>query len=205
MTKQELTQIISKYVPEGTAEMCVNLLITHKIQLKLTKPRTSKYGDYRAPHKLDSKHRISVNSNLNPYSFITTFLHEVAHLTTFEKHKNRCAPHGKEWKQEFKNFLEPLIQHHQLPDDVSLALKNYMMDPSASSCSDKGLTKVLSRYDKDDKVLLEEIIVGTLFRVDTGKVFKKGDKLRTWFQCIEVTTGKVYKVSGVCKVIVVEG
>ncbi len=200
MTRNELINILKKYVPEGTEDLCVNLLIQHKIQLKLTKPRTSKYGDYRAPHRQNNSHRISINHNLNPYSFLTTFLHEVAHLTTFEKYKNRCEPHGKEWKNEFKNLLEPLVNQFELPKDIQNALKSYMLDPAASSCSDKNLVKVLSNYDKNPQPFLEDLPLGAHFKIDSGKVFRKSKKLRAWYQCFEIPSGKEYRISGVCKV-----
>lgn len=200
MTKTELANKISVHLPDGTAEYVVELMVKYKVQLKLNKPRSSKFGDYRAPYRHDNYHRITVNKDLNPYSFLTTFLHEVAHLTAFEKYRNTILSHGKEWKHEFKELLAPIVHHHQLPEDIQLALKSYMHDPAASSCSDKHLMKVLSRYDKDQKPLLEQIPHGSLFKLDTGRVFKKGNKLRSWFQCFEQPSGKEYRVSGISKV-----
>ena len=204
MTKAELANRISKKLPEGTALYAVELMVQYKIQLRLSKPRSSKFGDYRAPHRQDNTHRISINTDLNPYSFLTTFLHEVAHLVAFEKYKKRIDPHGKEWKEEFKLLLAPIVHHHQLPSDIQQALKQYMHDPSASSCSDAGLMKVLAKYDKDQKLLLEEIPFGSLFKLDTGRIFKKGNKLRSWFQCFEQPSNKEYRVSGISKVEIIE-
>jgi SprT protein len=204
LTRAELTEKIKKFIPEGTEDYVVHLLIQYKVQLRLSKPRRSKYGDYRSPHSKDNFHRISVNKDLNPYAFITTFLHEIAHLIAFEKFRNKIDPHGKEWKHEFKLLLEPLILHHQLPDDIRTALQLYMSDPKASSCSDKNLSKVMSRYDIDDKLLLEDIPEGSIFQIDSGKVFKKGKRLRTWIQCFLEPNGKEYKISGICKVKIID-
>lgn len=204
MTRAELENIIKRYVPEGTEAYVVALLAKHKIQLKLNKPRSSKYGDYRSPGRDSKHHRITVNKDLNPYNFLVTFLHEVAHLTAFEKYRHTIDPHGKEWKSEFKIILEPIVHEHQLPEDIQRALKQYMNDPAASSCSDTHLSKVLSKYDKDQKLLLEQIPLGTIFRLDTGRIFKKGKKLRSWYQCFELPSNKEYKVSGISKVEIVE-
>ena len=92
MTKAELAEKIKKFVPDGTEHYVVDLLAKHKIQLKLNKPRISKFGDYRSPARHDNYHRITVNKDLNPYSFLTTFLHEVAHLTAFEKYRHSIDP-----------------------------------------------------------------------------------------------------------------
>ncbi len=200
MTKAELAAKLKHYLPDGTEVYAVNLMVKHKVQLKITKPRTSKYGDYRAPHRHDNFHRISINKDLNPYSFLTTFLHEVAHLIAFEKYKNSIEPHGKEWKREFKELLIPIVQHHQLPNEIQNALKLYMHNPAASSCSDKELSKVLAKYDKDQKLLLEQLPEGSYFKLDTGRVFLKGKKLRSWYQCYEQPSNKEYRVSGISKV-----
>lgn len=204
MTRAELTEKISRFVPPGTEHYVVDLLIRYKVQLKLNKPRSSKFGDYRSPGPDSRQHRITVNKDLNPYNFLITFLHEVAHLTAFEKFRNRIDPHGKEWKAEFKTMLEPVVTHHQLPDDIVTAMRKYMHDPSASSCSDAHLMKVLARYDKDQKLLLEQVPFGALFKLDTGRIFKKGKKLRSWYQCFEQPSNKEYRVSGISKVDLIE-
>lgn len=195
---------IRHYLPSGTEKYVVDLMIRYKIQLKLNKPRASKFGDYRAPVYGDKNHRITVNKDLNPYAFLTTFLHEVAHLTAFEKHRNSIEPHGREWKNEFRTLLQPVVMHHQLPDDILSALKHYMNDPSASSCSDAVLMKVLSRYDKDGKSMLEQIPEGTLFRLETGRTFRKGKKLRSWYLCYEIPGNREFRVSGISKVEILE-
>ncbi|MCC6817392.1 MAG: sprT domain-containing protein [Bacteroidia bacterium] len=204
MTKAELTDKIRKFVPPGSEIYVVELLVHYKVQLKLNKPRSSKFGDYRSPGYDNKFHRITVNKDLNPYSFLITFLHEIAHLTAFEKYKNSIDPHGKEWKSEFKTILQPVVHEHILPVDILHAVRKYMHDPAASSCSDANLMKVLSKYDFDNKQLLEQISIGTTFKLDSGRIFVKGKKLRSWYLCIELPSKKEYKVSGISKVEVLE-
>lgn len=204
MTRAELETRIRKFVPQGTEKYVVDLLVTHRVQLKLNKPRSSKYGDYRSPIKGDMHHRITINKDLNPFAFLTTFLHEVAHLTAYEKYRNNIDPHGREWKEEFKLLLHPVVAHHQIPEDIQKALRHYMSDPSASSCSDAGLMKVLALYDKDKKLFLENLEEGSLFKLETGRIFKKGKKLRSWYLCYEQPGNKEYRVSGISKIELVE-
>lgn len=200
MTKAELADKIKRFLPLGTEHYVVDLLVKYKVQLKLNRPRASKYGDYRSPLRHDNNHRITINKDLNPYAFLTTFLHEVAHLTAYEKYKNSIDPHGREWKQEFKVLLEPVVHGEALPEDIRMALKRYMHDPAASSCSDTSLMKVLSKYDRDQKQFLEQLPLGAMFKLDTGRIFKKGKKLRSWYQCFEQPGNKEYRVSGISKV-----
>ena len=75
---------IANFLPEDCAEYVIEYLQTYSVHLTVTRKRVTVLGDYRAKHK-DLPHRISVNGNLNRYSFLITLLHEIAHLLTFEK------------------------------------------------------------------------------------------------------------------------
>ena len=95
---------LASYLPQGSFNMVMHYITQYKVQLTITKSRKTILGDYR--HATNHKgHRISVNGNLNSYSFLITILHELAHLFTFERYGNRVASHGKEWKNEFRRVL----------------------------------------------------------------------------------------------------
>ena len=172
------------------------------VHFTVSKKRKTKLGDYRHPHK-GKPHRISVNGDLNPYSFLITTLHEMAHLTTFEKYGNRVKPHGVHWKLEFKSIADPIFEKVVLPDDVDMALKNYLRNAKASSCSDDKLYRVLKRYDKNKGITLEELENGSFFKLN-AKIFVKGKKLRTRFECVEAATNKKYRVLGLAEVEIIE-
>src|SRR5437868_12893848 len=88
---------LESFLPEGTADDVIRFLQLYKVHLTITRERQSVLGDYRNKH-FGRNHRISVNGNLNKYSFLITLLHELAHLVAFEKYGGRIQPHGKEWK-----------------------------------------------------------------------------------------------------------
>lgn len=192
-----LLGVIQKYVPNGTEEYATDLLLTHRIHLHIKPPRVSKLGDYRAPRHGEN-HRISVNNDLNQYAFLITFLHEVAHLLTFEKHRGFVSPHGLEWKQHFQNVSVPVLTEKVLPADVQHALHSYLINPKASSCSSPLLIKTLRRYDDhaDNEMLVEDIPENTVFAAKDGRKFIKGPRIRTRYRCKELSTGKVYLVPG---------
>jgi predicted SprT family Zn-dependent metalloprotease len=75
-------------------------------------------------HVNGKNHRISVNGNLNKFSFLITLLHELAHLLAFENYGNRIQAHGKEWKFVYSNLLKDFIDKKIFPPDVESALKN---------------------------------------------------------------------------------
>jgi hypothetical protein len=171
------------------------------VHLTVARERKSILGDYRHRTHHDN-HRISVNGNLNKYSFLVTLLHELAHLLTFEQFGNKVMAHGREWKTIYGRLLDQFLQHKVFPPDIEKELLLSLQNPAASSCAEDGLLRVLRKYDAAGShfLLIEEITVNTVFRTSDGRVFQKGKKLRKRFQCKEVGTGRVYLFSPVYEV-----
>src|ERR1044071_1829719 len=95
---------LQQFLPPNTYDAVLQYLQFYKVHLTVARERKSILGDYR--HRTHhANHRISVNGNLNPYSFLVTLLHELAHLLTFEQYGNRIPPHGREWKSIFAKLL----------------------------------------------------------------------------------------------------
>jgi len=206
MPKQEapLSQLNS-FLPPGTYHAVEEYLRFYKIHLTVAKHRKSILGDYR--HRTHfSNHRISVNGSLNNYAFLITLLHEIAHLLTFEKHDNRVMAHGTEWKAIYGSLLKQFVENKIFPPDIEKELLASLKNPAASSCAEDGLIRVLRKYDTNTNGyrLVEEIPVNSLFKLDDGKVFRKGERQRKRFKCEEVKTGKVYLFSPVYEVEMVQ-
>lgn len=194
-------ETLQTYIPVSSAQQVLNLLNQFKVHLTITRERKSVLGDYR--HATTYKvHRISVNGNLNKYSFLITLVHELAHLVTFEKYKHTVAPHGKEWKILYAQLLHDFLRKDVFPDDILSALKSSLHNLPASSCSDESLMRVLRNYDTvpDGMVLVEQLTEGEMFTVADNTVFKKGKKLRKRHQCLEVRSGRLFLFSGIYEV-----
>ena len=144
-----LSHQVKPFLPPGTEIQVAEMIINYQIHLKLTKPRTTKLGDYRAPFN-GKGHRITLNKSLNRFSFLITFVHEVAHLTCWNQHQHKVPPHGKEWKEHFKNLMRPFMSQHIFPENVLAALNKYMKNPAASSCADVNLLKALQYPQPED-------------------------------------------------------
>ena len=109
MSQQERNEVIlKKYIPETAVALIAKWIVDYDFKLKIKKERSTKLGDYRSPFN-GSNHQVTVNFNLNKYAFLVTLVHEIAHLTTFNKYKNSVLPHGAEWKQEFKKLMQPFL------------------------------------------------------------------------------------------------
>lgn len=204
MNIEKLKESLIKYIPERAVDRIALWIVDYKVHLKVAKSRYTKLGDYRHPY-MGKGHRISVNHNLNPYSFLITLVHEIAHLTNWNKYKNKVNPHGEEWKQEFKEHMHPFLVAGIFPHDIQLALMKYMSNPKASSCSDHTLLKTLNAYDVGDTTVhLEDLADNATFQLENGMTFVKGEKLRKRYRCLELTTNKKYLVSPLAKVTLLE-
>jgi SprT protein len=201
----DLSRAFSKYVPTKALDTCIDWIVEHKVAVRITKSRNSKYGDYRPPS--DGKgHRISVNHDLNKYAFLLTFTHEVAHLVTYNKFKFRVDPHGSEWKAEFKRLMTPFLRADIFPKDLVVAINGYMNNPAASSCSDIHLTRALARYDKRDErwKFLEEIALNTPFKIRSGRAFIKGELLNKNYCCTCLKSKHKYVINPLTEVLPIE-
>jgi SprT protein len=202
MPKEKVTfNALASYVPDGSFEPVLQYIIDYKVQLTVTRSRSTVLGDYRHAHA-GKNHRISVNGDLNKYSFLITLLHEIAHLITFEKHGNKVQPHGQEWKLLFGNLLTVFTQKNIFPDDVQQTLLRSISNPAASSCGDEKLLRVLKKYDerKEGIYFVEQILQGEKFKIKGNRIFEKGEKIRKRFKCKEIATGKWYLFSPVSEV-----
>jgi len=207
MPKQEAPlHQLKIYLPEGSFEEVSHYLLHYKVQLTITRERQSVLGDYR--NSIAGKnHRISVNGNLNPYAFLITLLHELAHLFTYERFGHRVQAHGQEWKNEFSKILAQFLAKHIFPSDIQQTLFNTLQNPAASSCADTALLRILHKYDKKKEgvLLMEALAMGAYFKIKGGRLFIKQEKVRKRFKCKELSTGKMYLFSPVYEVEIVDG
>ena len=191
MTSEE---VFARFVPPPAVEYCNKLYEQLGFEFKIKKARLTKMGDYRFS-TTGSQHTITINNDLNPYAFLVTYLHEVAHLVAFKQYGRKILPHGNEWKDTFKKVSSPMLTKEVFPDGVLLALKAYFKNPKASSCSDPMLYQILKKYDDVSHLhFLKEIQIGEQFTFNT-KTYIKLEKKRTRSVCQEVVTGRKYLIS----------
>ncbi len=195
-------QALSAYLPKGSFEKVVQYIHHYKVHLTITKQRKSVLGDYRHTG-MGGNHRISVNGNMNPYEFLITLLHELAHLLTFELHKNRVEAHGKEWKQVYSKLLIDFVEEKIFPADIEKALQKSIRNPAATANGETDLLLVLRKYDatkKEGVYTMVEIKEGAFFQTANGKIFQKGPRRVKRFECVEMKTGLRYTFSPVTEV-----
>jgi SprT protein len=189
---QKNSAILIKYLPEQCVATIAQWIVEFDFKLKITKERTSRLGDYTSPRG-GMNHQITINHNLNKYAFLITLVHEVAHLVTYNGHRDSVNPHGREWKINFQRLMQSFMSTDIFPVEVFAALRRYMQNPAASSCSDTQLLKTLKLYDEGTgAVFLEYLPAGCVFLYNGKRIFQKGERIRKRFKCTEIKTGNVY-------------
>ena len=196
--------ILYKYIPEKAVPVISEWIFKFDFKLRIKKSRSSKYGDYRPPIKGEN-HLITINYDMNKYAFLITLVHEIAHLSNYNKNQDRVKPHGEEWKQHYKFLMQQFLIPEIFPPDVITALGKYMNNPAASSCSDTNLLRVLKKYDdRQHTVLLEEVPTGATFMYNKNRHFVKGEQVRKRFKCKEVPCNRDYLFNPLTEVLIVD-
>lgn len=193
---------LASFLPGGSFEEVVAYIQRYRVHLTITKKRKSVLGDYR--HAFGGKnHRITVNGDLNPYEFLITLLHELAHLLTYEQYKNKVEPHGLEWKTCYGQLLQHFVQLGVFPHDIQQALRFSIINPAATANGETALLLVLRKYSRNHKegyAHVADIGEGQLFQMDNGRIFRKGALRRKRYECVEVKSGLRYSFSAVMEV-----
>lgn len=200
-TVEQPIQSLASFLPDNTYAYVADYIHRYKVHLTVTRERSTILGNYRNAYQ-NKQHRITINGNLNKFSFLITLLHELAHLLTFERYKHTVAAHGKEWKDIYSAILHTFVMHNIFPADVKAALEQSMENPAASTCAEEHLTRVLRNYDdkKPGIYLLEQLPLHTVFITKDGRKFIKDGKLRKRYRCKEVATGNIFLFSPVYEV-----
>ncbi len=184
-----MKETLLKYIPEKAVPLVIYLINEHKINLKIVNQRQTKHGDFRTfPN---GQTQITVNNNLNEYQFLLTLIHEIAHHVTHKKF-GRVQPHGKHWKTVFQHLMLPFLQPDIYPKEILPHLANYLKSPKASTDTDVNLSLALRGGQAENgKSFIFEIPIESVFQFK-NTLYKRGNKRRTRYECLNLTNKKVY-------------
>ncbi|MDP4687134.1 MAG: SprT-like domain-containing protein [Salibacteraceae bacterium] len=199
MIPESFVSGIGRYIPAVSIAVVYHWIKGQPLKIKITKPRNSKLGDFR----MRSKHaipEISVNGNLNHYSFLVTLTHEIAHLNDYMERKTLREPHGENWKRIYSNLMIELHAAGAFPQSIDKAIIKHIRSPKAASCSDVELNEALRQFDEVDTLLLKDLEFGAHFILKSGRQFIKGELQRTRFKCQDTENKRWYLVSSQAEV-----
>ena len=195
MANHSVHLALSHYLPPTAVSYCFELWQAHPFVFKITRHRRTKSGDYRFD-PIAKRHIISINGSLNSFEFLVTYVHEVAHLITFQLHGRKVRPHGDEWKNTFKRLMVPLMNSQIFPQDLYHALYQHLRNPKASHYADPKLVSVLRKYGKTaspGRLSLLELSTGDVFKFKR-KVFRVEEKRRTRMLCLDLRSRKKFLI-----------
>ena len=186
-----MVHVLQNFIPQAAFDQVTQLLSHDNLVVKIKQERKTRHGDYR--RLPNGKHQITINSNLNTYRFLITLIHEIAHFEAYKSYGKMIKPHGLEWKSVFQHLMLPFLRPEIFPMDVLPLLARHFKNPKASSDSDTVLALKLKQYDAPNgKTFIFEVPEGATFRLYNGKLFRKGPKRRTRFECTELASGRLY-------------
>ena len=189
-------------IPEKSLDYVMSLWREYPFSFTVAGSRKTCLGNYIYKNK---HHYISVNGDSNPYSFLITLIHEIAHQRVKIDQKplrKSPLPHGDEWKYHFKVLMAPLLNPEVFPADILRVLTAHMRNPAASSTKDPHLLKALARYSPQKNistVFLSDLENGTIFTFNKRQFKKISDRrTRTLAEC--TSTNKKYTISSIAQV-----
>ena len=193
-----MTDPFALYVPPVAAAYCQQLWQQYNFHFRVVRPRRTRLGDFRVlPH---DQTQITVNANLNPFAFLITYVHEVAHADVNRQYKRRVNPHGKAWQTAFQRLMQPLLTEAVFPESILRPLHHYMAKPAATTSASPTLMMALRQMDAiqvdvvgENKKLLSDVPEGERF-LFAKKTYIRGTLRRTRVVCREVLSGKSYAI-----------
>lgn len=195
--------MFSTHIPAAAVDYCQALQQQLPFQFRLSRPRKTRLGDFRTLP--DRSAHITVNVDLNPYAFLITLVHEIAHCAVYHTYKRPRAdspgkPHGRAWQVTFQRLMAPLLTETVFPADVLVPLRIYMTRPAATTSAQPALMQALRRYSvaadqamPSGRPLLRQLAEGQTFRFGK-KTWVRGKLRRTRVVCKEVQSGRSYAI-----------
>lgn len=189
---------LEKHLPAGTAPEILEKLKAGGIYLRISPKRSSKLGDFR-PASRTQPHRISVNADLNPYNFLFTLLHELAHYEAYMRHGRHHKPHGEQWKAIFGQLVKPYIESKVFPSDLEQGLIRHFGTKGITDRTDSELHDLFRRYDpisnRDNEPNLptvDMLPLNSRFAIRDGRQFIKLKLRRKRYSCYCCTDKRLY-------------
>lgn len=193
-----MPDVFDTHLPVASATYGRHLWQHYAFTFRVVRPRRTRLGDFRVlPH---GPTVITVNADLNPYAFLITYVHEVAHAEVHRTYRRRGKPHGRAWQTAFQRLMQPMLTETIFPVEILEPLRNYMAKPAATTSASSALMLALRQTDAtvtnpvaESRVLLRDVPEGQAFQL-SKKTYLRGTMRRTRVVCKEVTSGKSYAI-----------
>ena len=121
---QSVDSMATRRLPSEIYWSALHLLAVHDINFVLVPDNNHFTGEWSWCPSTSVRHEIKVVDSLYGVNFLETFIHEVAHATTWDLYGRDATPHGKEWKAEYRRLMKPFLSNPTLTSDDLEMLSN---------------------------------------------------------------------------------
>jgi len=190
---ETLESVLSRF-PEKSQQLITALFNEHHFLFRITKPRQTRLGSFKGV-RFGARPVIQINSDLGHYTFLLVFLHELAHLVVMKKFGRKAKPHGTEWKNAYRNLVQPFFNGQVFPLVLTSELIRYFSKTPATFHRDTRLINTLSSLEGGMAIVtVNDVPLNSTFTLISGRQFVKLEKLRTRYKCFCPATRKYYLV-----------
>ncbi len=190
---ETLEGVLSRF-PEAAHTLTRVLFTEHHFLFRITAPRKTRLGCFKGT-RTGARPVIHINSDLGQYTFLLVFLHELAHLVVMKKYGRKAKPHGTEWKNAYRNLVQPFFDEQVFPQDLAIELHRYFIKTPATFHRDTRLINILSSFEGGQAIVtVHDVPLNGTFTLMSGRQFVKLEKLRTRYKCFCPKTHKYYLV-----------
>lgn len=202
--KPETLQGVLMRFPEQARRQIEELFNEYHFLFRITTPRQTRLGSFKGVRH-GARPVIHINSDLGPYMFLLVFLHELAHLHVMKHFGRKARPHGAEWKNAYRNLVNPFFDEQVFPPLLTAELHRYFLKTPATFHRDTKLINTLALLEGGKAITtVHDIPLNSTFTLTNGRQFVKLEKLRTRYKCFCPATRKYYLVSKSAQVVIAE-
>lgn len=195
MYKPETLEGVLLRFPEQARLQIQALFTEHHFLFRITAPRKTRLGSFKGV-RFGGRPVIQINADLGQYTFLLVFLHEFAHLVVNKKYGRKVQPHGTEWKNAYRNLVQPFVNSNVFPQQLTAELNRYFIKTPATFHRDTKLINTLSTLEGGSAIItVNDVPLNSTFTLMSGRQFVKLEKLRTRYKCFCPKTRKYYLVS----------
>lgn len=184
---------VRPFLPPRSRNFVEAILTESPTEIFPVEARDTKHGDFMREPGMPYG-CITLNACGNPYQFLLTLLHELAHARVAMRYRRHVKPHGDQWKAEFSNLLFRCTDFGFLPHDLQRAFRKHADAPKSTADYDTELQLALRAYDTlDERMLVIDLPDGEYFSLDGRTILRKGKLARRRIHCTS-TDGHTYSV-----------
>jgi len=188
---------LSDYLNDNQIDFIIPFFLEYKMRLKIVHVKKTYWGLCRFPRKKEEHFVITLVRTDAPAHFFLVFLHEIAHMVAHLSYGEKISSsHGKEWGMIVRNLVVQSANKNCFSEKEIQIISKYVNNksPLTNAKMNELEQKVMQLY-KPDIIRVSSLPPNAVFILKNGLKMKFLRKIRKYYECIELKTGKRYRVN----------